>query len=73
MKQNVSLFFPETIYPQSVILQAIQDYAEICRIKLRRTGGGVECVFLKSIAAPELTAMEFSNYLIELINAGGSE
>lgn len=73
MKQNITLFFPAAIYPQDVIQQAVKDYAEICRIELRGTEGGVECVFLKSITDLELTAMEFSNYLAELINAGGDE
>jgi len=73
MKQNATLFFPVTIYPQDVIQQAVKDYAEICHIELRKTEGGVECVFLKSIADLELTAREFSNYLVELINAGGNE
>lgn len=73
MKQNTTLFFPATIYPQDVIQQAVKDYAEICRIEFCRTESGVECVFLKSIVDLELTAKEFSNYLVELINAGGNE
>lgn len=73
MKQNTTLFFPATIYPQDIIQQAAEDYAEICRIELHRTENGVECAFLKSIADLELTAREFSNYLVELINAGGNE
>lgn len=73
MKQNTTLFFPTTIYPQDVIQQAVKDYAEICRIELNTTDVGVECIFLESVADLELTAREFSNYLIELINAGGSK
>lgn len=70
MKQNTTLFFPATIYPQDIIQQAVKDYAKICRIELRKTEDGVECAFLKSVTDLELTAREFSNYLVELINAG---
>lgn len=72
MRQHTTLFFPATIYPQDVIQQAIKDYAEICHIELLQTDTGVECLFLESVADLELTAREFSNYLVELVNAGGN-
>lgn len=73
MKRSVLLFFAASIYPEETVMQAIDDYKEICHIKLIKKDGGFECVFSKSVVDLELTAKEFANYLIELVNAGGQE
>ena len=71
MKKSVLLFFSASIYPEEKVIQAISEYKGICHIKLVRKNGGFECAFFESVADLELTAMEFANYLIELVNTGG--
>lgn len=71
MSNKVSLFFPISIYPEKAIVAAVDDYAHICTIRIGKSKTGIECTFTNSVADLHLTAREFSNYLIELINKGG--
>ena len=71
MKKRIELFLPQTVYSEALIDRAILDYRSICVIMKKRQRGGILSIFIKSLADLELTANEFSNYLIELSNARG--
>ena len=57
------------IYSPTIIQRAIQDYKDICQIRVEENTDHIVCEFVESVADIELTIYEFSNYLIELINA----
>lgn len=69
--KKIELYLPKTVYSEALIDRAILDYRSICLIKKKRQFGGTLCIFMRSVADLELTANEFSNYLIELANARG--
>ena len=60
--------FDLTIYSESAVLRAIEDYREICNIAVSVKNGLLICEF--SDCKYELTATihEFSNYVIDLMN-----
>lgn len=60
--------YPQSLYPRTVIEQAVRDYANICQIELQNVPRGTRCEFYDSRAPLRMTVQEFSNYLIELIN-----
>ena len=63
-----SVFFLSSIYPRELIVRAKEDYQQICCISIEDNAGGIICTFSESITDINLTAKEFSNYLIELAN-----
>lgn len=65
MKKRIELYLPQTVYSEALIDRAILDYRSICMIMKKRQRGGTLCIFIKSVADLELTANEFSNYLME--------
>lgn len=66
---EITVNYPASVYEKTVVEQAIADYRGICRIRLRSDGREYVCVFSRSRADLELTALEFTNYLIELSNS----
>lgn len=72
MNNFVLLSFPKSIYKPELIKRAVADYREICRISTTETETETICRFFDSVADLQLTAQEFSNYLIELSNARGT-
>ena len=60
--------YPVSVYDGTLINQAIKDYGTICCISCSRKEDEIICTFSRSVADLELTALEFSNYLIELAN-----
>lgn len=66
---EISIFYHANLYPENVIRAAVQQYAEICSIRVEQQENGISCIFSESIADLELTAKEFSNYLIEMVNS----
>lgn len=71
MKKRIELYLPTAVYSEALIDRAILDYSSICTIVKKHQHSGILCIFIKSVADLELTANEFSNYLIELSNAHG--
>ena len=71
MKRKIELYLPRAIYREEIIDRAIFDYRSICTILKINQHRGVLCIFKRSVTDLELTANEFSNYLIELSNAHG--
>jgi len=57
------------IYPESVLRQAIDDYHDICDIEVEIQNHNMICRFLHGKTNEEIIMLEFSNYLIELINS----
>lgn len=59
------------IYPLSIIRQAVKDYSHIVRVVVTPEKKQTTCYFIWCKADEERTVDEFSNYLIDLIGAGG--
>ena len=66
MKKAVSLTYPRSIYADDLFSRAVADYRDICRVKVSLNDASTVCTFSDSVVDLELTAKEFSNYLIEL-------
>lgn len=73
MKSKTDIYYPIIIYPIEIIKQAVFDYKDICKIAIIRESHGTRCCFEHSVEDLSLTAMEFSNYLIELIITQGAK
>ena len=70
MSNVESLFFPKSIYKLTAIRRAITDYEPICQVEENVLSSGVTCRFTTDGQVDaKLVAFEFSNYLIELLNA----
>ena len=69
MKEILRVHYTKTIYPRWTIERAKRDYASICKIEISADASGNVCAFFDSVAPLELTAAEFSNYLIEMVNS----
>lgn len=67
--KELRVFYPHSVYDRDLIDQAIKDYQEICTIKQHDSGMEISCVFSQSVTDLTVTALEFSNYLIELANS----
>lgn len=66
MKKTISLTYPRSIYADALFPRAAADYRDICRVQVRMNAAAAVCTFSDSAVDLELTAKEFSNYLIEL-------
>ena len=73
MNNTFQVFYPAALYHMGRIEQAVQDYANICRIEIETSPSGSTCTFSDSRAELALTAREFSNYVCELENTGGRD
>ena len=60
------------IYPLSIIRQGAKDYSHIAKIVVTPLKKQVTCYFIWCKTDEERTVDEFSNYLIDLIGAGGN-
>ena len=60
--------FDLAIYSESAILRAIEDYREICNIAVSKKNDLLMCEFSDCQYEPTVTAQEFSNYVIDLMN-----
>lgn len=70
--RNKKIRLPKVIYPENVIKRAVRDYQGICQITCLLTGDAYVCTITNSKADLELTANEFMNYLVEVVNSGGA-
>ena len=61
------------IYPADILERAIEDYHDICDIDQEVRDGDMICRFSNGKTNAEIIMLEFSNYLIELLNSRGSE
>ncbi len=68
MNKSITINFTASIYDFADIKKAISDYHKICKIKTVESKRSICCTFYDSVADIEITAHEFSNYLIELSN-----
>ena len=57
------------IYPEDIIERAIEDYHNICNISREIMDGDMICRFSNGNTNEKTIMLEFSNYLIELINS----
>lgn len=71
--KKLSLTYPKSVYNMAQVERAAQDYQGICRVAVTEDSADIICTFSRSIAGLERTALEFSNYLIELANAENTD
>jgi len=57
------------IYPERIIMQAINDYRGICNIVANIQDSYAVCQFSHGKTDERTIVLEFSNYLIELLNS----
>lgn len=72
MKNEFIIRYPLLLYPKRYIEQGINDYREICDITVQYDKDVAVCSISNSVGNLKITVQEFSNYLIELINARGN-
>ena len=60
--------FDLSIFSETVILKAIEDYREFCNIGISKTNGLMICEFSDCKYETVATINEFSNYVIDLMN-----
>ena len=61
-----NLEFDLALYSAEAVFQAAKAYAAIAQIEVGRGPGLCRCRILRSSAPMERTALEFSNYVLEL-------
>lgn len=64
--------YSSTLYSKSCIDQGITSYKNLCDIKVQYDTEQTVCRLSNGKVNLELTAMEFSNYLIEIMNSRSS-
>lgn len=60
------LEFDLELYSAGAVYRAAKEFASIAQIGVEEKPGFCRCRILRSAAPIELTAMEFSNYVLEL-------
>lgn len=60
--------FDLNIYDQKCLEKAIEDFSQIAEIVPEKNGDTIICKLLKSKTDIDITACEFSNYIIDLMN-----
>jgi hypothetical protein len=68
---NDELIYDNNIYPVEVILQAINDYRDICTIEVVQTDKTTRCIFSEGKTDMSVIMREFTNYLLELMEKWG--
>ena len=66
---KLSVYYTGSLYPLWALKNAGKDYGDICKIIIEEAASGTICTFCDSIAPLDLTAAEFSNYIIEMVNS----
>lgn len=67
MSKTISL--SKEIYPSQTVVQAAADYAALAAIETYEERGRIICRFSQCRYDEELTANEFLNYLVDLLNS----
>ncbi len=62
----MTVVFDKDLYSESAVRQAILDYAEIAEIGLICSEDNCVCTIIRSEYPLETTALEFSNYVLNL-------
>lgn len=65
MKNKIS--FSSEIYSEDAIIKAIEDYENICTIKVQPIDRKYVCEFTQPKADLDLIIPEFCNYMIEIM------
>lgn len=64
--------FDLDIYPLSIIRKGAKDYSHIAKVVVAPEKNHTTCYFIWCKVDEQRTVDEFSNYLIDLIGAGGN-
>lgn len=62
----MTIQFDKSIYSETAIRQGINDYAYLAEIELSSTSKHYICSIIRSDYPMEITALEFSNYVLNL-------
>ena len=62
----MTVVFDKDLYSESAVRQAISDYAEIAKIELTGNDDSLVSTIVRSEYPLETTALEFSNYVLNL-------
>ena len=65
---KVVITLSEKLYPEDRVEKAIHDFKDICKIE--KKGSQISMVPLTSDVDKKIIALEFSNYVLGLINEG---
>lgn len=65
--------FDKTIYSEKAVRRAIADYAGFTEIEMTSTPEACVCSVVRSDYSMEKTALEFSNYVLNLSVMSGKE
>lgn len=66
---SIMISLSREIYPDQVIAQAVKDYSALASIETYMQEGRTICRFSMCRYNEELTANEFLNYLVDLLNS----
>ena len=69
MIDKYEILFNKGIYNSLAIQRAVKDYSQICNIQVVETENSIRCIFTNSKYDLQETALEFSNYLLEILNS----
>lgn len=69
MLKKYEILFYKSIYSPLAIQRAVADYSQICEIEVLETENVIRCIFTNSRFGLQQTALEFSNYLLEILNS----
>lgn len=69
MKTKIIKKYIKSIYSEESINRAIVDYKDICDVSITGNEKYVECTFSNFKYEKNETVLEFSNYLIEIMNS----
>lgn len=68
-RQRETLHLHKELYNRSCIYSGINAYRLLAHIRVQENGNYWVCSFSDCVYDPDLTAHEFENYLINLMNA----
>lgn len=69
MKSSYRVKYPASLYKEGIFSIATKAYKDICDISYHIDDDYIVCDFSDSIYDLKMTAMEFSNFLLEILNS----
>lgn len=70
MRHEESMSLNLELYSLKIIKVAAEEYSKFCKVNLSQSSGRVVCTFRSHDIPADLIALEFGNYLIELMQQG---
>lgn len=70
MRHEESMSLNLELYSLKIIKVAAEEYSKFCKVNLSQSSGRAVCTFRSHDIPADLIALEFGNYLIELMQQG---